>query len=118
MVDAWPVALPQDLQVSGFSDGFGDGRIRNKPDRGPALVRRGSSATPRPLKGMMWMTYDQIDDLRTFVETTLVGGSLAFTFPDPFGGSDLLVRFGDELPSVSAVAGLLFSVSLNLEVLP
>ena len=44
------------------------------------------------------MTYAQLASLETFVNTTTIGGTLAFTFPDQKGGADVLCRFGDSLP--------------------
>jgi hypothetical protein len=66
----------------------------------------------------MLMSAAQIGFLRTFVDTTTLGGSLPFTLPDPLGGAALLVRFGEELPTWEGVTGDLFQVKLDLEVLP
>ena len=118
MVDAWPATLPQVVLSEGFSQTLGDGRVRVKPDAGPALVRRRSSAVPTAMPCNIDVDNDQWDDLLTFGRTTLLEWSLPFTFPDPGGGSDLLVRFGENLPSRSEVVPGTWRVSLDLEVLP
>ncbi|WP_204349175.1 hypothetical protein, partial [Klebsiella pneumoniae] len=74
MTDAWPNTLPQCLNV-GFGEAVGDGLLESQPDAGPPMVRRRSSAVTRPLSGQMRMTRVQIGYLRTFFETTLMGGA-------------------------------------------
>lgn len=119
MVDAWPVTLPQKMEVSGTSSGSADGRLRAKVDTGPAKVRRRTTASIRPLACRMICTDAQLADLRTFVDTTTAGGSLPFTFPPPEGGSDLLVRFDEQgLPTWTNISGPYWDVSFKLEVLP
>jgi hypothetical protein len=118
MAEVWPASLPQVVLVDGFSQAIGDGRIRHKPDTGPAIVRRRSSAMPMLMPCAVDVDDDQWDDLVEFGEVTLIGWTLPFTFPDPAGGAALLVRFGEQLPSrVAGVPGM-WKVSLGLEVLP
>lgn len=128
MVSAWPSTLPQRFGAESYSRDPGDGRLRSKTEMGPGKVRRRSSSVPDVITGSMEMTQTQLVALRTFVSSTLSGGALAFTFPDPEGGSDLLVRFGEDLPKVGGFLGFkgngagalekLWSVPLSLEVLP
>lgn len=118
MAESWPSTLPQVVLSDGFSQTIGDGRVRAKPDVGPALVRRRSSAMPKAMPCSIDVDDDQWDDLMTFGETTLIGWTLPFTFPDPAGGSDLLVRFGDSLPSRTEVVAGTWRVNLALEILP
>jgi len=118
MVDAWPATLPQKVLADGFSQTLGDGRIRVQPDAGPALVRRRSTAMPVAMPCSIDVDDDQWDDLLEFGETTLLSWSLPFTFPDPGGGSDLLVRFADNLPSRTERVPGVWRVSFALEVLP
>lgn len=118
MTDAWPATLPQRFNVDGFQQGNGDGRVRSKTDTGPAKVRVRSSAVVSALVGSMDMSGTQYEYLLTFGVTTLLRWTLPFTFPDPAGGSDLLVRFGEELPSKSEIVPDLWRVPLKLEILP
>lgn len=118
MVDAWPATLPQKVLSEGFSQTLGDGRTRVQPDAGPALARRRSTAVPTQMPCRIDVDDDQWEDLLEFGQDTLLGWSLPFTFPDPGGGSDLLVRFADGLPSRSEVVPGLWRVSLSLEILP
>lgn len=119
MVDVWPATLPQHFLQDGYSEGVADGRLVSQMEAGPAKVRRRSSAMPRPLTGRMLMDDDQLDDLRGFVDATLIGGSLPFTFPNPtdFGATGILVRFASALPRWSWRGPDAWDVSIDLEVL-
>lgn len=118
MADVWPASLPQKLLVEGYSEGLADGRLISQMDAGPAKVRRRSSAMPRPLQGSMIMTSAQLATMRTFVNTTLIGGSLPFDFPDPATGATLLVRCAGSVPALTNLGGAYWNVSLDLEILP
>jgi hypothetical protein len=118
MVDAWPATLPQCLNV-GYNEAIGDGLIETQPDQGPPISRRRASAVTRPLSGEMRMTRSQIADLRTFVETTLLGGSLPFTFKDPTASGELLVKFSKgNQPSWLQIGAGVYRVNITLTVLP
>ncbi len=118
MVDAWPSDLPQCLVV-GYADGEGDGLIETQPDVGPPITRRRSAAVVRPLSGSMRMTKAQIAILSTFFRTTLAGGALPFSFPDPTFGGTILVKFpkGSQ-PSWQQTAVGFYRVNVSLVVLP
>ena len=116
-VDNWPSTLPDRFQSSSYGVSMADGRIRSEMDSGPAKVRRRSSAMPAPLSGVMYVRPAQIATIRAFVKNNLLGGSLAFRFPDPLTRELLLVRFV-ELPSWSCVSGDIYSDNMNLEILP
>lgn len=119
MTDAWPVTLPQCLNV-GYSEGLADNLIETQPDAGPPISRRRSTAGVRPLSGQMKMTRAQIATLKTFVHTTLMEGALPFTFDDPTAtGGTLLVKFvKGSLPSWQQIGGGVYMVSISLTVLP
>lgn len=119
MPGAWPSTLPQALLVSGASKGVGDGLIENQPDTGPSMTRRRSSAVMRPLMGSMILSAAQIATFETFFYTTVLFGSLPFTFPDPITGASLLVKFTKgALPGWVPLGGQNFQLSLSLLVLP
>lgn len=118
MPDAWPDSLSHCLPRDGQSEAMGDGLIRYQPDAGPAQVRRRSSAVPRPFTGMVILTRAQLATLRTFVDTTLLGGSLPFTIPAQSEAGTWLVRFADKgLPRWTPAGGK-YRVSFELEILP
>jgi len=119
MASAWPGTLPQKFLVDGYMEGVGDGLLEYQPDTGPSISRRRATAVPRPLSGNFEMTSAQIATLRTFFDTTLIGGSLPFTFPDPLTGATLLVKFQKGgIPKWAALGGDYFSVGMSLWILP
>ncbi|MBE1208104.1 hypothetical protein [Aminobacter carboxidus] len=118
MVDVWPATLPQYLLADGYSEAQGDGRLRTQPDVGPPKVRLRSSAMPGPLQGRMMMSGAQRAILDNFVKTTLIKGTLPFTFPDPLTRDPILVRFAANLPVWTSPGGDTFVASLDLEVMP
>lgn len=119
MVDAWPAGLPQYLQQSGASLGAGDGLLESQPDIGPPITRRRTTAVVRPLRGSVLCTDAQITTFETFFYTTIMNGSLPFSFPDPRTGTTLLVKFTKgSPPSYSPQGGNNYLLSLDLLVLP
>src|SRR5215207_11453071 len=116
MPDVWPVTLPQCLDS--LQTGLADNRLRSNMEIGPAKVRPRSSAGPRPMSGQMVMTDAQLMELELFVETTLLRGSLPFTFPSQRDGTTLLARFAGALPSWSRHGQGHWMVSMDMEILP
>lgn len=114
----WPPELPQGILMEGNSDTLPDGRMKSPTEMGPGKVRLRTSAAIRKLSGRMYMSTDQLQILRNFVETTTLGGSLPFMFPDPLDQAFVLVQFGDSLPSWINVSGDKYDVALIIEVLP
>lgn len=117
MVDAWPISLPQSILLDGYQDGIPEGRIKSPTDTGPGKQRRRSSAASRNVTGRMLLTEEQLDTMRYFIEVTIVGGSLPFTFKDPVNNAPSLVRIGDNMPTWF-LNGLKYDVALQLEFLP
>lgn len=119
MAESWPATLPQCL-VLGYGEGLADNLLEYKPDIGPPISRRRSSAATRPLSGQMRMTRAQIAILRSFYEGTLDQGALPFEFPDPTAiGETLLVKFmKGSAPSWQQTAAGVYRVSLQVAVLP
>lgn len=117
MAEVWPVSLPQRFLKANYQDSFADNLLRSNTDQGPAKVRRRSTSNARAMSGDMFLTTTQLATLETFWNTTTLGGSLALTFPDPRGGSALLVRFTGP-PKWGNIGGAHWQVSLAFEVLP
>lgn len=119
MVDAWPAGLPQRSLIQGYQEGVGDGLLEYQPDAGPTISRRRTTAVVRPLTVSFELTSAQLAILRTFYDTTLMGGSLPFTFPGPTEAATYLVKFQkDGIPKWTALGGDYFSVSISVSVLP
>lgn len=120
---AWPAALPQTLNQEGYSEAPQSGVVRTSMDSGPDFVRRRFSATTTNISGSMLLTETEWAALLTFFETTLLGGSLSFTW-HPYGLHEaspqtiLTMRFLAP-PVRRPVAGrYLWHVDMQFEVLP
>lgn len=119
MVDVWPVGLPQNVLVNGYSEAVGDGLLEYQPETGPSISRRRSTANPRPIAMSFELTSAQIATLRTFYETTLIGGSLPFSFPGITEAVTYLVKFQKSgIPKWTSLGGDYYSVSMSVWVLP
>ena len=116
-VPSWPGTLPEELFVSGYGQAFPDITIKSNVDAGPAKVRRRFTAGVSPVTGTMIMTAAQLTTFDTFFNTTLLGGSLRFSWTKPPAHSVACEMRFTEVPSWTKVEGD-YEVSLSLEVLP
>ncbi len=117
-LDVWPVGLPQKLLMEGNSYQIGDGRLRTQPSAGVSIDRQRFTAVVDLLSGSMLMTDAQIATMTTFIKTTLLGGSLPFTFPDQFNSpATITVKFST-MPRFGAVSGTKRNIDFAFEVLP
>lgn len=118
MTDAWPGGLPQSPLLQGYSESPPDVALRTPMDGGVAKLRRRFTAATRPLQWAMICTKAQVATLDTFYSTTLVGGTLPFTFDHPRTTDNEEFRF--IAPPVYVVIGSEdeWRVSVSLEQLP
>ncbi|MFG1364652.1 hypothetical protein [Xanthobacter versatilis] len=137
----WPTDLPQRVLVDGYSEGVGDGRLRQAMDAGPPKMRRRSSAATRPVRARLWVDFDGMARLKRFWAEGVAGGSLPFLFPDQTvdglalltddssqllteSGAPLiitswwLVMFGQEGLAFDAQGPALLGASFGLDILP
>jgi hypothetical protein len=112
----WPVTLPQSILADGYSETLPDTVIRTSMDVGPAKVRRRISNNSFPIVGTLVISRTQVGYLKTFYNTTLLGGSLAFDWADPTTRATVSMRFTGP-PKISSVSGW-YKVDMALEVLP
>lgn len=118
-VAVWPLTLPQVVLADGFQQGLGETRRSASTDVGPGKIWKRTSAATRPMPSSIRVTGSELDIFEAFVRDDLAEGSLPFTFPDPRGGSDLLVRIAPgSMPSWSTPGGDVWTVSIPLEILP
>ena len=115
-VSAWPSGLPDELLQSGYSQSSPDTTLKTEMEVGPAKIRRRSTAQTYPVKGTMKLTEAQLGTLRTFYETTLLGGSLRFSHKDPVSLTAKEFRF--TAPPSWTMSNGFYVVQLEFEVLP
>lgn len=112
---SWPT-LPAPL-INTFRESVPESTIRSQTDKGPAKVRRRSTAMPRPVQFTLMLTPAQVATLDAFHETTTVGGSQEFDYTHPRTGSTVSARFTSP-PSYSDVNGINYRASIELEIIP
>lgn len=115
----WPLGLPQKPNTN-YSESSGILILRTPMDAGPAKMRR-RGKRPDTLQMTFNMSSSQVEDLKTFTESTLQG-TARFGFPHPRTNEVVEVRIipqGDgSLFNISYVLPDLWSINLQMEVLP
>lgn len=115
-VSAWPSGLPDELLQPGYSQSSPDTALKTEMEVGPAKVRRRATAQPYPVKGILKLTESELGTLRTFYETTLIGGSLRFSHKDPVSLTAKELRF--TAPPSWTMSNGFYVVQLEFEILP
>jgi hypothetical protein len=93
MTAAWPSTLPAAPVFGGFTEQRQTNVAAFNPDVGPPKYRRRSTAVGVPTSAIFWMTPTQVADFDTFFETTLVDGTLPFTWDHPLSGTNYTWMF-------------------------
>jgi hypothetical protein len=120
-MDVWPESLPSFGADTSIQDD--ESRLTSSMDAGPASVRNRFTAISQTVKTSMVMTGAQLAIFNTFMRTTLVHGSLSFTWTNPITGASETVRFKKKpewtcvRPSAD-VNSRLWSGELELEIAP
>jgi hypothetical protein len=117
----WPVTVPASPLYDGYSEAMPNYTLRSSMDSGPSKVRRKCSALPWLMTVNFVLSASQLSALVTFVETTLIGGTLRFEFTHPRTGSTVECRVAgsDSLMQIAPRGqSSSWSVALTLEVLP
>ena len=86
-------------------------------DKGPAKVRRRTTANVRPISFTLNLTSAQVAVLDAFYEVGTYSGVDAFDFIHPRTNETVSARF-TEPPSFSEREGVLYTANVSLEILP
>lgn len=89
----WPVTIPQAPEFTGYQGAFGENAIRSQPDAGPVKARRRYTATNDPRTWQFVLKAAEFATFKTFYQTTLLDGTLAFDMTDPESGGAANFRF-------------------------
>lgn len=115
-MSVWPTTLPKPMNES-FSENMANNVIRSSMDRGPAKVRRRTTANIREIAFSMMLTETQLTALETFYNVTTVGGAAEFDYTHPRTGVIESARFKEPF-SYRDTNSNLFTASVSLEILP
>lgn len=112
----WPDTLPAPA-LSTLQESPPDNLIRTQMDKGPAKVRRRTTANVRPISFTLRLTPAQVETLDEFYVTTTYSGADEFTYIHPRTGATVNARF-TEPPSYSENEGAIYNTSISLEIMP
>lgn len=118
MTAAWPLTTSF-VDQSGYKESIlNDPLVRTSMDSGPPKSRARFSAVVYTFEGTIsFLSSANVDTLFTFYDTTLVFGSLPFTWTNPRTGSAGTFKW-QERPAIVGVDGLSYQVSIKFMILP
>jgi phage-related protein len=120
-IPAWPVDLPQEILMKDYGENIPKILIRTPMGAGPAKVRRVTGMNSRFVNVGLWLTKAQVEIFDAFVMTTLLGGTLHFTWTHPRTEATIDCRIvcdQENAPSYGEASGDLIKISFTLEILP
>jgi hypothetical protein len=118
-MDAWPISLQQKMDVSGFQKKYGSTRVSSTTSVGPAKVRSRYTDGIDVYETQTTLDFSDVATFETFYKTTIVNGTLPFTFTDPFTLTTQVFRFvPDSDPSIRPLGGRVFTLSMVWEKVP
>ena len=119
-VPTWPGTLPQRVQ-RGFTESVGKNVLRTPMDAGPAKTRI-RFERPSTMSVEFLMTTAEATTFESFVNTTLSGGVLRFTFTHPRKETLVEVRIvasqDGGMYNIAYMAPGYWTVTMQWEILP
>lgn len=112
----WPAALPAPA-LNTLRESPPDNALRTQMDKGPAKVRRRTTANTRPISFVIKILPALVITLDDFYDTETASGSIEFDYTHPRTGAAVTARFTTR-PSYAEVEGVLYNCSIELEILP
>jgi hypothetical protein len=112
----WPASLPYPA-LNTLKETPPENTIRTQMEKGPAKLRRRTTANVRPLSFTLKLTPAQVTTLDDFFTTTTFSGAVEFTYTHPRTGASVTARF-TEPPTYSEVGGAIYNAAVALEILP
>lgn len=112
----WPATLPAPA-LSSLQESPPDNLIRSAMDKGPAKLRRRTTANIRPISFTLMLTPAQVDVLDIFYDVTTFSGVDEFDYTHPRTGNPVTARFADR-PQYQEREKVVYAVAVSLEILP
>lgn len=113
----WPATLPPPLADT-LQETPPDNVIRTSMEKGPAKVRRRTTATVRPISFELVLDTTQLAALDTFYVTTTYSGADEFSYTHPRTGAAVSARFTAPPQYSDVNTGRHYNASIALEILP
>ncbi len=112
----WPTSLPAPA-LNSLQESPPDNVIRSNMDKGPAKLRRRTTANIRPISFAMVLTAAEVVILDSFYTDDTFSGSEEFDYNHPRTGVACTARFVAP-PEYSEREGAAYNVGVSLEILP
>lgn len=112
----WPATLPAPA-LNTLKEAPPNNVIRTQMDKGPAKVRRRTTANVRPLSFTLRLTPAQVATLDNFFVNTTFSGADEFDYTHPRTGVACTARFV-EPPEYAEMEGVIYACGVSLEILP
>lgn len=109
---AWPTGLQDKLNSSDFGMNFGETNVRSQMETGPYKVRKRFTRALDVINCSILMNRSEYATFRTFYDTSLSNGTLAFTYLHPLTNAMTDFKFSGP-PSIRFIQGNHFQVSMN-----
>lgn len=103
--------------INSFQEQPPENTIRSTMDKGPAKVRRRTTANVRPVSFNMFLMNSQMDLMDSFYVTETFSGADEFDFIHPRTKANVKARF-TQPPSYGERSSVGYQVSISLEILP
>jgi len=113
---SWHTDLPAHL-INTFTETVPDNLIRSDMDKGPAKVRRRTTANVRAVAFTIACTPEQLAILDEFYTDTLASGADQFDYTHPRTGDAVQARF-TQPPTYTDLNGRAYKAQIALEILP
>lgn len=113
----WPTGIPDYVLQNGYTESPPNNIIRTQMDKGPAKIRRRTTANVRPISAMMELTAEQVEIFDSFFVDDCKDGSLRFEWNHPRTGAPVEFRFVGQ-PEYTPIGGDTWIVRFNLEIMP
>ena len=115
---SWPSDLPQAFEQRGFRSGAKDNVLRSPVSAGPSKSRRRFTAAPKPVRALMTMTGEQVEQFESFLSDDIADGAISFSFPGLRDPTETITVMFNSAPTWVAADGDNYNVSFDLIVLP
>lgn len=109
-------SLPKPL-VGTFQEVPANNTLRSTMERGPAKVRKATTANVYNIAFTVMLSTAQVATLQTFFTGDADYGATSFDFTHPRTGATVTARF-TQPPEYYDINGLYYRVNINMEILP
>jgi hypothetical protein len=118
MAVPWPATLQQKVSSNSFSFKIGETRLKTEMDIGPAKYRRRFTKSVDQLStSILLNSITEFNTFYSFFDSDLNGGINEFEIDHPITGVLSSFKFSSP-PSITALGGGVFSVSMEWEIVP